>query len=156
MFHRIWNNLIHCFYLFVKKEEIPQLTYGSFSRLKGWHKNYEFDNGAAPAVIKYNWDRTNIRELLWYKDGKKHRDDGPAQVISSDDHSTDLKSCVDTEIWYKNGRIHREDGPAIIYYCKGISYDYFFFNGKPLSKEKWWSSISEQMKEKVIFSGNFY
>lgn len=90
------------------------------------------------------------------KMGKKHRDDGPAQVIFSDDHSTDLKSCVDTEIWYKNGRIHREDGPAIIYYCKGISYDYFFFNGKPLSKEKWWNSISEQMKEKVIFSGNFH
>ena len=38
----------------------------------------------------------------WYKDGKLHREDGPAIEYSNGD-----------KIWYKNGKWHREDGPAI-------------------------------------------
>lgn len=39
----------------------------------------------------------------WYKDGKRHREDGPA-VIFLNIH----------EMWYKDGKLHREDGPAIV------------------------------------------
>ena len=39
---------------------------------------------------------------IWYKDGKRHREDGPALV------------CVNGfKGWYQNGRYHREDGPAV-------------------------------------------
>ena len=38
----------------------------------------------------------------WYKDGKLHRDDGPAI------------ECADgSKHWYKDGKLHRDDGPAI-------------------------------------------
>ena len=40
----------------------------------------------------------------WYKDGKYHREDGPAVILTSG-----------TEFWYKDGRRHREDGPASIF-----------------------------------------
>jgi len=39
----------------------------------------------------------------WYKDGKHHREDGPA-VIEPDGYQE----------WWKDGNPHREDGPAII------------------------------------------
>ena len=39
----------------------------------------------------------------WYKDGKRHRDDGPALIFTKVH-----------EIWYKDGKRHRENGPAII------------------------------------------
>ena len=48
----------------------------------------------------------------WYKNGKKHRDDGPAEVYSDG-----------TQRWIKNGRLHREDGPAIVW-ADGTQYWY--------------------------------
>jgi hypothetical protein len=40
----------------------------------------------------------------WYKDGKRHRRNGPAV------------ECFDgTKYWYKEGDPHREDGPAVEY-----------------------------------------
>jgi hypothetical protein len=38
----------------------------------------------------------------WYKEGKLHRENGPA-VIHPDG----------TKFWYKDGRLHRENGPAV-------------------------------------------
>ncbi len=40
----------------------------------------------------------------WFKEGKLHREDGPA-IIYPDGR----------QWWYKEGEWHREDGPAIIY-----------------------------------------
>jgi hypothetical protein len=38
---------------------------------------------------------------IWFKEGKIHREDGPAS------------ECPDgTRFWYKEGKLHREDGPA--------------------------------------------
>lgn len=42
---------------------------------------------------------------VWYKEGKKHREDGPA-----------IEWDNGFKYWYKNGLQHREDGPAIEYY----------------------------------------
>lgn len=54
----------------------------------------------------------------WYKDGKLHREDGPA-VIWDSGHKE----------WYQNGVLHREDGPAFegkngtqSWYLKGVQY----------------------------------
>ena len=40
----------------------------------------------------------------WYKDGKKHREDGPAVIYTDGD-----------QYWYKDDKLHHEDGPAVIY-----------------------------------------
>ena len=40
--------------------------------------------------------------IYYFKDGKKHREDGPAIVFENSDKN-----------WYINGLRHREDGPAI-------------------------------------------
>ncbi len=48
----------------------------------------------------------------WYKDGKRHREDGPAYINPNG-----------TQSWYKDGNLHREDGPAIIY-TNGRQYWY--------------------------------
>jgi len=38
----------------------------------------------------------------WYRDGKRHREDGPA-----------LELANGNKYWYRDGKPHREDGPAI-------------------------------------------
>jgi hypothetical protein len=38
----------------------------------------------------------------WYRDGKLHREDGPA---------IEWADCY--RAWYRDGKLHREDGPAI-------------------------------------------
>jgi len=55
---------------------------------------------------------------FWYKDGLRHREDGPAVIVG------------DSKFWYYNGLLHREDGPAIIspngvktYYIHGMLVD---------------------------------
>ena len=41
---------------------------------------------------------------IWYKEGELHREDGPALEWSNGDKH-----------WYQNGFSHREDGPAVEY-----------------------------------------
>ena len=38
----------------------------------------------------------------WWKNGKIHRDDGPA-----------IEGVSGAKSWYQNGKLHRDDGPAI-------------------------------------------
>ncbi len=65
-------------------------------------------------------DRHGIK--WWYKNGKIHRDDGPA-----------YKSIFSgLELWYKNGVYHRTDGPAFIHSDGDVEY---FINGKLVTKE---------------------
>ena len=40
--------------------------------------------------------------VLYYKNGKRHRDDGPA-----------VERADGAKEWYKNGERHRDDGPAV-------------------------------------------
>lgn len=59
-----------------------------------------------------------INTKRWYKDGKLHREDGPAVEY------------VDGERrWLKNGYLHREDGPAVEC-CNTIKY--WCYNGQYL------------------------
>jgi hypothetical protein len=41
---------------------------------------------------------------FWYKEGKLHREDGPAREYPDG-----------RKIWHKEGKYHREDGPAVEY-----------------------------------------
>ena len=49
-------------------------------------------------------DHNNIE--IWFKDGKVHREDGPAYI------SNIVRRA---ERWYKNGLLHREGGPAMTF-----------------------------------------
>ncbi len=57
----------------------------------------------------------------WFKDGKLHREDGPA-IIDPDGRQT----------WYKDGNLHREDGPAIIH-PDGTKY--WYKDGKEITDD---------------------
>jgi hypothetical protein len=52
----------------------------------------------------------------WFRNGKLHRDDGPA--VENADGSTE---------WYRNGHLHRKDGPAAQY----KDGEGWYFNGQP-------------------------
>jgi hypothetical protein len=52
----------------------------------------------------------------WFKEGKYHREDGPAVEYPNG-----------TKCWYKNGKLHREDGPA---YDSPTGYKESWIEGK--------------------------
>jgi hypothetical protein len=58
---------------------------------------------------------------FWYKDGKLHREDGPAVIFKNGGKQ-----------WYKYSKRHREDGPAVIVY-NGDKY--WFKYDRPITKE---------------------
>jgi hypothetical protein len=62
---------------------------------KYWYKNGKLHRDDGPAMELVNGDKE------WYKDGKCHRNNGPAVEEDGD------------KFWYKNDELHRDDGPAI-------------------------------------------
>ena len=90
---------------------------------------------------KYKDKYGNIR---WYKDGKYHREDGPA-IIEKDG----------SKAWYLNGNLNREDGPAIEL-ASGSKY--WYLDGKlhredspaieyASGKKEWWVNGVEYTEE---------
>ena len=61
-------------------------------------------------------DHLITRNKYWYKEGKLHREDGPAVEYSDGGKE-----------WYIEGKHHREDGPAII--C-GNGSKYWYIEGE--------------------------
>ena len=79
---------------------------------KEWYKDGLRHREDGPAIVL----KDGIE--IWYKDGKKHRDNDLPAVVDSDG----------TEKWYKDGKKHRDnDLPAVIY--GGFS---------SLNREEWW------------------
>jgi hypothetical protein len=65
---------------------------------KRWYKDGKLHREDGPALEEVN------RDKYWYVNGSLHRIDGPAI------------ECVDgSKFWYLNGKRHRLDGPAIEY-----------------------------------------
>ena len=64
---------------------------------KFYYKEGKLHRDDGPAVIYTDGSE------FYYKDGKRHRDDGPA-VIWADG----------SEFYYKDDKLHRDDGPAVI------------------------------------------
>jgi hypothetical protein len=50
-------------------------------------------------------------DKCWYKNGKLHRDGGPA-----------IERSNGNKAWYKGGDLHREDGPAIEFSDREVEY----------------------------------
>jgi len=69
-------------------------------------------------IVRVYKDRTE-----WFnKEGKHHREDGPAIEYNNG-----------YKVWYLNGKHHRENGPAVEY-VNGEKF--WFLNGKKLSEEE--------------------
>ena len=67
--------------------------------------------------ITFGHSVTITKHLIeWYRNGKRHREDGPA-----------IECANGTKEWYLNGKRHREDGPAIEY-SDGAKY--WYLNGE--------------------------
>ena len=94
------------------------------SGIQEWFKNGKLHREDGPAVV-YS-DGTE----KWFKEGKLHREDGPAVVYPGG-----------TKLWYKYDKIHREDGPAIIYSDGNTS---FYLNGNMYTQEEF------EKKTKVV------
>jgi hypothetical protein len=63
-----------------------------------WWKNGKLHREDGPAVVRMDGSQE------WRKNGELHREDGPAVVYS-----------FGRQEWWKNGQRHREDGPAVVY-----------------------------------------
>ena len=61
-----------------------------------WYRNGLRHREDGPAVERPNGTK------FWFRNGLRHREDGPA--VEYPDGS---------KYWYRNGQLHREDGPAI-------------------------------------------
>jgi hypothetical protein len=104
----------------------------------------------------------------WYKDGKIHREDGPAVeltdcsnkwYINGKLHRVDGPAVEETnpraKKWYLNGKLHREDGPAIDLFSGRKEW---YIHGKrhredgpaieyPSGKKAWWLNNKKYSEE---------
>jgi antitoxin component YwqK of YwqJK toxin-antitoxin module len=83
---------------------------------KFWYKNGKLHREDGPACEYANGDKA------WNQNGKCHREDGPA-----------LEYANGNREWFKNGKLHREDGPAIE---DAYGYKAWYINGKELTEEE--------------------
>ena len=62
-------------------------------------------------------------DRLWYLNGKRHREDGPA-----------CEWADGSKEWYLNGKRHREDGAA----CElSVGDKYWYLNGEAVTEEEY-------------------
>lgn len=76
------------------------LVHGVFSLGRGWYKTGDVSEKPTETDIVLEVDRYDV--VIWYQNGKIHREGGPA-VQRADGYGA----------WYHKGERHREDGPAI-------------------------------------------
>jgi hypothetical protein len=79
-----------------------------------------------PAVRHFVWRfASGTTEEMYYREGRLHREDGPADVWRSVDGLTTV------EKYYREGRLHREDGPALVWcYANGSTMEQYYRNGE--------------------------
>ena len=70
----------------------------------------------------------------WYRNGKRHRIDGPA-IIRPDGHRE----------WYQNHKYHREDGPAVIW---PDGSDKYWLDDTPYENKYKWGLVILKMRRK--------
>jgi hypothetical protein len=81
---------------------------------------------------------TESGSKMWFLDGERHREDGPAVVLRNGH-----------KVWYLHGKKHRTDGPAIEWNDGQLCW-YLF--GNCMSFDKWLSTnqtLSDE--EKVMY-----
>jgi len=67
--------------------------------------------------------------LLWYKNGQRHRSDGPA-----------VEGTKGQKFWYIKGKLHRLDGPAVEWHD---GRKFWFLNGECYSKTRHLEKVKE-------------
>jgi len=78
----------------------------------------------------------NDNDKAWFKNGLKHREDGPA-----------IDCVIGNRWWYKNGKNHREDGPAIEF-ADGDKQ--WYLNDIYYSEQEWLIAVRKFKLEKVL------
>ncbi len=92
-----------------------------FYNIERWYRDGKIHREDAPAEI---WLRGQLTYELWYRDGKVHREDGPTQISY-------YRGQKIMEYWHRDGKPHRDDGPAIITYMDGkMVGEYWLRDGK--------------------------
>jgi len=89
--------------------DLPDKLADRLYRLTGWcswWKDGKRHREYGPAVV---WDGG---QYMWYRHGLLHREGGPAAIYS--EHHKE---------WWRNGVLHRDDGPAVIF---------------PDGRKQWW------------------
>ena len=102
---------------------------------QSWYKDGKLHRENGPAVILTNGSQ------FWYKDGKLHRENGPA-IIYSDGK----------QYWFQNDKLHREDGPAVN--SPIDEYQAWYKNGKPIALKE--HDPREQLHKKILKTTNFW
>jgi len=74
---------------------------------KNWFRDGKLHREDGPAI------ECTDGEKRWYRDDKVHREDGPAVELTSGD-----------KYWCRNDKVHREDGPAVEL-ANGTKYWYY-------------------------------
>ena len=75
-------------------------------------------------IVEYGGDK------YWYRNGKCHREDGPA-----------VEYANGTKFWYRNSELHREDGPAIE--CANGD-KFWYLNGKGYTESAYKAELSKR------------
>ena len=121
--------------------------------------------GINPTIIYY--PNGNKQHELWYINGSRHREDGPAYIWYYE------TGQVKRESWYFNGQYHRADGAALIeYYKSGIMKEYWFINSKvhriegpaitvyhrssEIKEELWYLDGKESNHKEWLIDNNLY
>lgn len=75
----------------------------------------------------YIWKNEDDKGVIYYKDGQKHREDGPAIELGDG-----------TKEWWIGGQRHRDDGPACIYKDpdEGDFFYEWFLNGERVTEQE--------------------
>ena len=73
-------------------------------------------------------------DKAWYKEGKLHREDGPAVEFANG-----------SKEWYKENKLHREDGPAVEYANGNKEY---WLNSRYLYYRDWYIIVNNLEKFK--------
>jgi hypothetical protein len=82
-------------------------------------------------------ERIDDPTMIWYVDGKIHRENGPA--IDSPKYT----------FWYLHDKLHREDGPAIEYKIHPFQKVWFLYNKKVTEAE--FNEITDPVLRKLIW-----
>jgi hypothetical protein len=83
-------------------------------------------------------EESYLTYIMYFKNGQRHREDGPAFEYSDG-----------TKFWNLNGLHHREDGPAVEY---EDGTKQWYLNGCIYTEHKWKIEVKKLRKNRKILS----
>ena len=93
---------------------------------------------------------TRFEVHCYYKNGKLHREDGPAYLSSLTRYNRE-------ELWFFEGKLHRLDGPAVKAYRSTLLVSTkYFLDGRRYNQESDYISALLSYRLKSILENNLY